>query len=119
MKFIDRGSGYDSQLSALYLSSKQGKKHLRGKFGEGAKMSELHLLRHGAKMKMRSQYEVEDEEGARQNRLWQTKPQIADGRLVSRGVEVEKEGVGDTGSMVNVSFRDAGGGFQRGITPNI
>ncbi len=120
MKIVDHGSGYDSQLSALYLSSKTGKKHLRGKFGEGAKMSELHLLRHGAKMKMRSQYNVETEDGSEQNRLWQTKPQIVDGRLVSRGVEVEKESVGgETGSLVSIALGSADESFRREFTTNV
>ncbi len=102
IKIVDHGSGYDSHLSSLYISSKTGKKYLRGKYGEGAKMSELHLLRHNAQIKMRSQYGLVNSEGKEINRLWQTKPKVKDGRLVSEGVEIEKPEEGGTGSMVYI-----------------
>ena len=118
MKIVDHGSGFDSQLSALYLSSKTGKRHLRGKFGEGAKMSELHLLRNGASMKMRSRYTVKSGDSAEQSRVWQTRPQVKDDRLVSRGVEVEQESSEDTGSMVSISLREADDGFRKDFIEN-
>lgn len=117
MKIIDRGSGYDSQLSSLYLSSKTEKKHTRGKFGEGAKMSELHLLRHGAKMKMRSQYTLESENETK-NRYWQVRPKVKDERLVSEGVEIEKNGSIETGSMIQISLKDADETFKKEFLDN-
>jgi len=73
--------GLDMTLNYhLYIyQAKLGKKHVRGKFGEGAKMSELHLLRNNAKIKMRSQYTIKNSEGNDINRLWQIKSKIRDG----------------------------------------
>ncbi|MEK7505971.1 MAG: hypothetical protein AAB597_03725, partial [Patescibacteria group bacterium] len=118
MKIIDHGAGFDSQLSALYISSKTGKKHLRGKFGEGAKMSELHILRGGASMKMRSAYSAKNGDGILRNRVWQTRPRVQEGLLVSRGVEVEQTGTLDTGSMVSISLREAKENFRREFLDN-
>lgn len=118
MKIADHGSGFDSQLSALYLTSKTGKRHLRGKFGEGAKMSELHLLRNGASMKMRSRYTVKSGDAIEQSRVWQARPRVKDDRLVSRGVEVEQESNEDTGSMVSISLRGANETFQKDFIEN-
>lgn len=119
MKIVDRGYGFDSQLSALYLSSKTGKRHLRGKFGEGAKMSELHLLRNGASLKMRSRYEMKGYDTTEKSRVWQTRPKVKDGRLVSRGVEVEQENGEDTGSMVSISLRGANEAFRKEFIDNV
>lgn len=118
MKIVDRGSGYDSQLAALYISSKTGKKHARGKFGEGAKMSELHLLRHGAEMKMRSQYKLKD--GAEEkNRLWQAKSKLRQGRFALEGIEIETQGTADTGSTTIISLKGAQDAFRREMLENI
>ncbi len=119
MKIADHGSGFDSQLSALYLSSKIGKKHLRGKFGEGTKMSELHLLRGGASMKMRSAYTARNGDEIVRSRVWQARPQVKEGRLVSSGVEVEREGVQETGSSVSISLRGAKDAFKKEVLENI
>lgn len=118
MKIVDRGPGYDSQLSALYISSKTGKKHLRGKFGEGAKMSELHLLRHGAQMKMRSQYSFQSNEGERK-RLWQARAKLVNGKLVSEGVEIEKNEIEETGSTTIISLQKANKDFRQKMLENI
>jgi len=40
---------------------------------------------------MRSQYTIKNSEGNDINRLWQIKSKIRDGRLVSEGVEIEKQ----------------------------
>jgi len=119
MKIVDHGSGFDSQLSALYITSKTGKRHLRGKFGEGSKMSELHLLRNMASLKMRSRYMVKDDHKGEQSRVWQTRPQVKDGRLVSRGVEVEQESDESTGSTVIVSLRGANEVFLKDFIDNV
>ena len=119
MKIADHGSGFDSQLSALYLSSKTGKRHLRGKFGEGAKMSELHLLRGGASMKMRSTYTARNGDEIIRSRVWQARPQVKEGRLVSSGVEVEREGVQETGSLVSISLQGAKEAFKKEMLDNI
>jgi len=119
MKIVDHGSGYDSQLSALYLSSKAGKEHVRGKFGEGAKMSELHLLRNKAKIKMRSEYILKSKDGDDVSRLWQTKSKVKGGRLVSEGIEIEKAKEDKTGSMVYLSFEDANKEFKKELIENI
>jgi len=119
LKIADHGAGYDSQLSSLYISSKTGKKHVRGKFGEGAKMSELHLLRNRAKIKMRSQYIFKNRQGGDVNRLWQTKSKIKGGRLVSEGVEIENYENENTGSMVYVSFKDSKETFKDDLVKNI
>ena len=119
MKIVDHGSGFDSQLSALYLSSKTGKRHLRGKFGEGAKMSELHLLRNGASLKMRSRYTVTGEDATEQSRVWQARPRVEGGRLVSRGVEVEQESEEPTGSTVVISLRKANEAFRTDFVDNV
>ena len=119
MKIVDHGMGFDSQLSALYISSKTGKRHLRGKFGEGAKMSELHLLRNGASMKMRSAYNAKNGDEVARNRVWQTRPRVKEERLISGGVEVEQAGASDTGSMVSISLRDAKEGFRNEFLQNV
>jgi hypothetical protein len=120
MKIVDRGSGFDSQLSSLYITSKTGKRHMRGKYGEGAKMSELHLLRNGATIKMRSAYNIENENGEHRSRVWQTHPKTDEGKLASHGVEIEKEEAEEnTGSMVMIRFDKAKGAFQQELLDNI
>lgn len=118
MKIADHGSGFDSQLSALYLSSKTGKKHLRGKFGEGAKMSELHALRGGAVLKMRSTYTTKNGDDIEKSRTWQARPLGRDGRLVSQGVEVERVGSEETGSMAHISLGRAKKAFREEFIQN-
>lgn len=120
MKVVDRGTGYDSQLSSLFLSSKTGKRHLRGKFGEGAKMSELQVLRGGATLKMRSHYQsVDDQENVR-SRTWQVRPGInEEGRMVAKGVEVEGPASPDTGSTFILSFKNAKENFKEELIQNI
>jgi hypothetical protein len=123
MKVTDHGSGFDSQLSALYISGKTGKRHLRGKFGEGAKMSELHILRHDATIKMRSQYTYQTNGAAEKNRIWQARPQVKNDKLVLHGVEVEQEGNIDTGSMITISLHGAEESFcddfRRNVDPRL
>jgi len=119
MKVADQGSGYDSQLSSLYISSKGGKKYLRGKYGEGAKMSQLHSIRHGAKIKMRSRYKVRTEEGEEKERLWQVKPEAKKGEMVAHGVELEMGGSEATGSSMHLDLRGADEGFTQEMLENI
>jgi len=119
MKIVDHGPGFDSQLSALYLSSKTGRRHLRGKFGEGVKMSELHLLRNGASIKMRSRYSIQGNDAAEKSRVWQIRPQVKEGRLVSRGIEIEQEVGEDTGSMISISLRGAKEAFHKDFIDSV
>ncbi len=120
MKVVDRGSGFDAQLSALYISSKKGKRHVRGKYGEGAKMSELHLLRNGAHIKMRSAYTLTDGDKSKRNRLWQIHPEVEGGRLVSRGVELERGDVEEvSGSMTTIDFGNAKEVFREEFSDTI
>ncbi len=120
MKMVDQGSGYDSQLSSVFVSSKTDKKHTRGKFGEGSKMSELHLLRANASLKMRSEYNVTSVGGESKSRTWQTRPHVSDeGRLVQSGVEIQKAGSNETGSTAIVMFEDAKDSFKKEFQKNI
>ena len=120
MKMVDHGSGYDSQLSSVFVSSKTNKKHTRGKFGEGSKMSELHLLRANASLKMRSEYNVTNTDGVEKNRVWQSRPRVSDeGRLVAEGVEVQKNGSTEAGSTVTVMFDDSKESFKHEFQENI
>ena len=119
MKITDHGSGFDSQLTALYLSSKAGKRHLRGKFAEGAKMSELHVLRGRASMKMRSTYQTRNGGEVLKTRSWQAKPVLHDGKLVSQGVEVQGEEDAQTGSSVEVLLKGANESFMNEFLENV
>lgn len=108
-KIQDAGSGFDTKLQSLYKSTK-AKPFERGRFGEGMKMSHLHALRHGAMVKVRSGYTVND--GT--YHLWQSHPLIApDHSLHVRGVEITKPAkpTDHTGSITLLDFSTADDSF--------
>ncbi len=113
MRIQDQGKGYDSKLTAFYKSTKTGKKYLRGKFGEGAKMSEAHLLRHGAKLKARSVFETK-QGGVSRLRAWQLRPLLGkDDVIYMKGLEAEMPGIDTaTGSCTVIRLQEADPAFQ-------
>lgn len=124
-KIEDEGKGFDSKLTAYYKSTKTGKRHLRGKFGEGTKMSEAHLVRNEASVKMRSVYQVNSGEGERE-RLWQVRPFVGEnGKVELKGVEVDTvSGTSDSsGSYTLINIKDAREDFaiefRRNIDPRL
>ncbi len=109
MRVSDQGTGFDVQLGAFYKSFKMGLKHLRGKFGEGSKMSVLDLQRQGAHVHMRSRYRFEDEDQEKE-RVWQARPKTSEhNTLQLEGVEVELPAHSDipSGSSTTIGFRMA------------
>lgn len=120
-KISDHGSGFDSKLTAYYKSTKTGKQHLRGKFGEGAKMSELHLVRNHVFVKLRSAFAIESDSGPRL-RMWQTRPHVdTNNHVVMKGVEIETEldESVQAGSITYINFRDAKTEFAQEFSKNI
>lgn len=89
MKIEDEGSGFDAKLSAFYKTTKRDKRHLRGKFGEGAKMSVAHLMRHGAKVEMRSTFDINGGEQSH-SRTWLHKSYVAkDEKVKQTGIQID------------------------------
>lgn len=117
----DDGKGFDSKLTAYYKSTKTGKRHLRGRFGEGTKMSETHLVRNRAAVKMRSVFQVGTDTGQRE-RLWQVRPSVDDqGKVELKGVKIDTHsGTSESqGSYTVISIRNASEDFAREFRRNI
>lgn len=119
MKVVDQGGGFDSKLSALYITDKADKPYLRGKFGEGGKLSPLHFLRNGADIRMRSTYHLDRGGGGLYSRSWETVPRIEKGTMVARGGEIESEELAPTGSTTVISIRDAKEDFKKEFLDNV
>ena len=120
-KIEDEGKGFDSKLTAYYKSTKTGKRHLRGRFGEGTKMSEAHLVRNEAEVKMRSVYQVDTEQGQRE-RLWQVRPFVGEsGKVELKGVEVDTQAgtAESSGSFTVINIKDAREDFAQEFRRNI
>jgi hypothetical protein len=126
----DSGSGFDSKLTSLYKSTKAGKDHLRGKFGEGSKMSEIHLIRHNATIKMRSAYVVEgDSINLRRMRVWQhrahaqaeTDQDNSDRTIRQKGIEIDIpfDSKKATGSIVTIDIENADEEFKSDFNKNV
>ncbi|MEN9328737.1 MAG: hypothetical protein RI947_1545 [Candidatus Parcubacteria bacterium] len=54
VRFADNGLGYDEQLNAIFAPTKTGFDFLRGRFGQGAKMSMVRLMNAGCDVKINS-----------------------------------------------------------------
>lgn len=120
VKITDNGSGYDSQLTSTFLSTKKGKEYVRGMFGEGAKMSILHLLRHGARVYKRSRFNFTDAEGAQKGRSWVMKYETQGTKLSTKGVERERaESHTETGSSTTIVLTGAERVFSETLLANI
>jgi|GEM_PF-1302191 len=120
VQILDEGSGFDSKLTAFYKSTKTGKRHLRGKFGEGTKMSETHLVRNGARVKMRSAYHIN--EGANRDRVWQQRPYVGDDKIVklqSIEVDIPHKSEMQSGSFTTIDIQGATPEFQEEFVSNI
>lgn len=118
----DKGSGFDSKLTAFYRSTKTGKRHQRGKFGEGSKMSETHLVRNGAKIKSQSRYSLEGEEGEERERIWRHSAYVGEDQVVKqKGIEVDipKTEGGQVGSYTYIDIRDANERFKQDFRDNV
>src|SRR5205085_8628153 len=115
----DEGSGYDAKLTTLYKSFKAGKRHLRGKFGEGTKMNETHFVRNGAKIKMRSHYPIPDQN---RERAWQRHGYVDEEKIVRlKGIEVDLPEREDTefGSSTFIEISHANEKFKQDFIKNI
>ncbi|MEM4214399.1 MAG: hypothetical protein QXZ28_04335 [Candidatus Methanomethylicaceae archaeon] len=120
VQILDEGYGFDSKLNAFYKSTKTGKRHLRGKFGEGTKMSETHLVRNGAKVKMRSAYHIN--EGENRDRVWQQRPYVGDDKIVKLQtieVDIPHNSEMQSGSYTIIDIQDATPEFQEEFISNI
>lgn len=114
IRIEDQGSGFDTKLTAFYKSTKTGRRYLRGKFGEGTKMSEVHLVRNGAKVVMRSNYSLTN--GEETQRSWKSRAVLDQDQTVRmKGVEVSVPSQsGDTaGSYTQIDIRNANPEFQK------
>lgn len=117
---LDQGSGFDAKLTEFYKSTKTEAKHLRGRFGEGVKMNYTHLLRNGAKVKMRSRFSVEGE--AREGRVWQRRPYLGeDGKVYLKSIEVQLPSDAEkvSGSSTLIDIVGADPEFQEAFRKNI
>lgn len=121
MKIEDQGGGFDAKLSAFYKSTKRGQRHLRGKFGEGAKMSETHLMRHNAQVKMRSRYEINGGQPVHE-RVWQHKAYLgADNTVQQKGIQVDLPPgqESNVGSFTLITIDKADPAFQKDFRANV
>lgn len=121
MQITDQGSGFDSTLAAFYKGTKRGRKYLRGRFGEGAKMSVVHLERNHAFVKMRSRYVMEGEEGPREV-YWQARPGVNGDEVVKlKGVQIDlpRNPVNGFGSSTLIDIRRADPLFVKDFLTNI
>lgn len=122
-KIEDVGKGFDSKLTAFFMSTKSGKRHFRGKFGEGAKMSELHLLRNNAFLKMRAIYDLtQDSQTIDKERVWQVRPHLNENEEIRlKGVEIETDkGTSNwRGACTVINIRNAKEEFARESRQNI
>ena len=121
MKIEDQGSGFDAKLSAFYKSTKRGQRHLRGKFGEGAKMSETHLMRHGASVKMRSRFEINGGQPVHE-RIWQHRAYLGeDNTIQQKGVQVDIPPGQESGagSYTLITIDKADPAFQQEFLVNV
>ncbi|MCX6782368.1 MAG: hypothetical protein NTZ20_00005, partial [Candidatus Levybacteria bacterium] len=121
MKIEDQGSGFDAKLSAFYKSTKRGQRHLRGKFGEGAKMSATHLIRNRANVKMRSSYEINGGQPAYQ-RIWQLRASLGiDDTVQQKGIQVDlPPGLeSNAGSFTLITIDRADPTFQHDFRANV
>ncbi|GDX62278.1 hypothetical protein LBMAG33_5880 [Candidatus Levyibacteriota bacterium] len=121
MKIEDQGSGFDAKLSAFYMSTKQLQPHLRGRFGEGAKMSVTHLLRNGANVKMRSRYEINKVKPAYQ-RVWHHRASLGiKDTLQQKGIQVYlPPGLeSNAGSFTLITIDRADPTFQHDFRANV
>lgn len=121
MKIEDQGGGFDAKLSAFYKSTKRGQRHLRGRFGEGAKMSETHLMRHNAQVKMRSRFEIN---GGRpvHERVWQHRAYLGEDNTVQqKGIQVDLPPGQDSniGSFTLITINKADPAFQQEFRANV
>lgn len=121
VKIKDQGKGFDSKLTAFYKSTKTGKKHLRGKYGEGQKMSEVHLVRHDAKMKMGSLLETQNDQQQKKLRAWQVRPFLGeDAVLYLKGIEaIMPHSEAETGSYSAIDIQNSDPAFQHDFRANI
>lgn len=121
MQITDQGSGFDSTLAAFYKGTKRGRKYLRGRFGEGAKMSVIHLERNHAFVKMRSRYVMEDEEGSREV-YWQARPGVNGDEIVKlKGVQIDlpRNPLNGFGSSTLIDIRRADSIFVKDFLANV
>ncbi len=121
MKIEDEGSGFDTKLSAFYKSTKRGQRHLRGKFGEGAKMSATHLMRHGASVKMRSRFKINSQEPTHE-RIWQHRAYVGEENTIEqKGIQVDlpPNTESDLGSYTLITIHNADPIFQQDFRANV
>lgn len=118
----DIGTGFDAALTTFYKSDKAGKKYLRGRFGEGSKMSAIHSQRNGARVRVRSRYLTADESGQVNERYWQARPYIGDKDIIHmKGVHVEQPPQADAqyGSSTLIDLSQANPTFAREFAANV
>lgn len=121
MKIEDQGNGFDAKLSAFYKSTKRGQRHLRGKFGEGVKMSEVHLMRHGASVKMRSRFEINGGQPVHE-RVWQHRAHLGeDNTVLQKGIQVDLPPgqESNVGSFTLITIDKADPAFQQEFRANV
>lgn len=121
MKIEDQGTGFDAKLTSFYKSTKRGQRHLRGKFGEGAKMSETHLMRHGAYVKMRSRFEINVDQPVHE-RIWQHRAYLGEDNTVQqKGIQVDLPPGQEpnVGSFTLITIDKADPAFQQEFLANV
>lgn len=117
LKIVDEGKGFDSKLTAFYKSTKGGQKIMRGKYGEGSKMSVTHLERHNAYLKSRSELSYTDKTGRERLRQWQLRPFL--GKMVGTEVELPSQEGRQNGSFTLIRIDTSNPKFQADFRANI
>lgn len=114
VRFQDQGLGYDKGLNALFAPTKQGLDFLRGRFGQGAKMSMIALLRQNCQVQISSRAVVEDTGELIE---WSGQPYLSAerGTVGFQGKQrrlLQPTDIEQTGTFTEVRFADAPGEVQ-------
>ncbi|MBI4079474.1 MAG: hypothetical protein HY429_04240 [Candidatus Levybacteria bacterium] len=109
VRFADNGFGYDEQLQAKFIPTKNDFPFLRGSFGQGAKMSMIALQREGCNVKIGSAY-LDPETGERVE--WEGTPAVIEatgtvGLHGRRRRSFSTSYLNSTGSVTEIIFRNA------------
>lgn len=120
VRISDQGSGFDPKLATYFMPTKE-QSYLRGKYGEGLKMSVLHAVRNGARVSLCSTQKI-NKKKLGPLRSWEGSFDQADNHLCLTGksrVELPKRGQQQTGSITQIDLSSANPNFKKEFADGI